>query len=323
MKLAAGIVIQRKNPGRVLSISRVECRRAKPVGTRALQRKNPGRVLAISRVARHRAKPVGTRALLLLAAVPILCAASAAFGQELLEVEQDKTFVYAEPDSLSAVVRKLYVGELVLALERVRTDENAEWIKLSLGSAQVGYARAEHFVHASGLPMTRWRPSSIVRDEKPFGVGGGMLGEFFGPSIKARYLFFTRLGLTMAGGLVMDGYKIKGRSYGFGLVSHLLLHNVSPMVEVGLVNIAYHEDISTLNILGVYTHGGVEWMIDAGFFISVGVTFVRSLSIDVSYSWEDNLNMHPVPNTFGNVGSHISSNTFYLFQPSLTAGFGF
>jgi hypothetical protein len=287
----------RENPGRVLSVSRDESRGASRLGT-----------------------AVGARALL---ALPILLLAGAAFGQELLEVEQEKTFVYEDPDALSAVVRRLYVGELVLALERVRTTDNAEWLKLSLGSEHSGYARAERFVHATGLPTTRWRPNRVIRDEKPFGVGGGMLGEYFGPSIKARYLFFTRLGVTMTGGLLMDGYAIKGRGFGAGLVSHILLHNVSPVVEIGLVDLAYHEDISTLNIVGVYTHGGVEWMIDAGFFISAGVTFVRSLTLDVSYSWEDIDRRPAVPPTFGNVGSHISSSTYYVIQPSVTAGFGF
>jgi hypothetical protein len=262
-------------------------------------------------------------AIQLLLALPILSLAGTAHAQELLEVEQEKTFIYEAPDALSAVLRRLYVGELVLATERVRTPDNGEWVKLSIGSELTGFARGERFVRATGLPTSRWRPASMVRDDKPFGIGGGMLGEYFGPSLKARYLFFTRLGLTMSGGLVMDGYAIKGRAYSFGLISHILLHNVSPVVEVGVVNLASHEGRSTLNILGVYTHGGVEWMIDAGLFISVGVTFVRNLSIDVSTSWEDRSNPPATPPTFGKVGSHISSNTFYLVQPSLTVGFGF
>jgi hypothetical protein len=267
---------------------------------------------------------LGARAAIpLLVVLPILSLAGAAHGQELLEVEQEKTFIYEEPDALSAVLRRLYVGELVLAIERVRTGDNGEWVKLSIGTERTGFARAERFVRATGLPTSRWRPTSVVRDENPFGVGVGMLGEYFGPSLKARYLFFTRLGLTMGGGLVMDGYAVKGRGYGAGIVSHILLYNLSPVVEVGLVNLMYHEGIGTLNIVGVYTHGGVEWMLDAGFFISAGVTFVRSLSIDVSTSWEDNGKQPSVPPTFGNVGSHISSNTFYLMQPSLTVGFGF
>jgi hypothetical protein len=268
-------------------------------------------------------KPRAHVVLRALVVAPLLAVAPAALGQELLEVEQEKTFVYEEPDALSAVVRRLYVGELVLAVERVRTGENAEWLKLSLGTEHTGYARAERFVHATGLPTARWHPDRVIRDEKPFGVCGTMLGEYLGPAIKARYLFFTRLGLTFAGGLVMDGYSVKGRGFGFGLVSHLLLHNLSPVVEVGIVNLSYHEDISTLNVWGVSTHGGMEWMFNFGLFVSAGVTFVRSLAIDVSYGWEDNLNMHPVPNQFGNLGSHISSSTFYLFQPSFAAGFGF
>jgi hypothetical protein len=45
-----------KNPGRVLEISRDECRRAKPACTHAT-RKNPGRVLDISRDEFRWAKP--------------------------------------------------------------------------------------------------------------------------------------------------------------------------------------------------------------------------------------------------------------------------
>jgi hypothetical protein len=253
----------------------------------------------------------------------MLCLAGLAHAQELLEVEQEKTFVYEEPNALSAVVRRLYVGELVQAVERVRNAENAEWLKLRLGAEQVGFARAERFVHATGLPATRWRPGFIVRDEKPFGVGAGMYAETFGPTLRVRYLFFTRLGVELAPGLVMDNYKVKGRSLSLTAVSHILLYNLTPVIGVGIVTLSYAEDISTLNIWGVYTQGGLEWMMENGFFLYAGVTFVRSVAIDVSYTWEDNANLHPVPNKFGNVGSHISDNAFYVIHPSVTVGFGF
>lgn len=259
-----------------------------------------------------------------LAALPVVCLAGAAHAQELLEVEQEKTFVYEEPNALSAVVRKLYVGELVLAVERVRSAENAEWLKLRLGGEMLGYARAERFVQPTGLPTKRWHPASVVRDENPFGVGAGILGEGFGPCLKARYLFFTRLGVTVAPGLVFDGYSVKGRSLSFALVSHLSLHNVSPMVELGAVGLSYAEGISTLKIWGFYTNVSLEWMLDVGLFINAGLTFVRSIDISVAYSWKDNNdNPQPVPATFGNVGSHISNNNFYVVHPSVTLGYGF
>jgi hypothetical protein len=261
--------------------------------------------------------------LALLLALPVLVLAGRAHGQEVLEVEQERTFVYEEPNSLSSVLRKLYVGELVLAVERVRTAENAEWLKLRLGDAVTGYARAERFVPATGLPTARYRPSSVVRDEKPFGISAGLYGETFGPVLKARYLFFTRLGVLIAPGLVMDGYSVKGRSVTFALVSHLSLHNLSPMVEMGAVNLTYGQGISTLNIWGIYTHGGLEYMFDVGVFISAGLTFVRSIDISVSYSWQDNNNPQPVPGTFGNVGSHISNNSFYVVHPYIAVGWGF
>ncbi len=261
--------------------------------------------------------------IVVLAGLVALLAAPAAVAQELLEVEQERTFVYEEPDALSPVLRRLYVGELVLALERTTTAEHAEWLKLSLGAERSGYARAERFVPATGLPTVRWRPGRVIRDEKPFAIHGGMLGEFLGPSIQARYLFFTRLGVTAAGGLVMEDLAIKGRGVSFGLVSHLLLSSVTPVAGVGLVNLAYHEDSSTLNVWGVYTYGGLEWMADFGLFVGLGVTFARSLSIDVSYSWEDRAYRPATAPTFGSLGSHISSNTFYLLQPYFAAGVGF
>jgi hypothetical protein len=52
-----------KNPGRVLSNSRDEFRRAKPDSTHALPGKNPGRVLSNSRDEFRRAKPDSTHAL--------------------------------------------------------------------------------------------------------------------------------------------------------------------------------------------------------------------------------------------------------------------
>jgi hypothetical protein len=259
----------------------------------------------------------------LFVALPVLGFAGQARAQELLEVEQEKTFVYEEPSSPSAVVRRLYVGELVLAVERIRTADNAEWLKLRLGNDQIGFARAERFVHATGLPTQRWRPGVIARDEKPFGVGAGMYGESYGPSLRLRYLFFTRLGVELASGLVMDGYQIKGRNLSLAAVSHLLLHNLTPVVGVGIVTLSYAEGAGTLHIWGMYTQGGLEWMFQSGFFLYAGITFVRSISIDVSYSWEDNLNLQPAPNKFGNVGSHISDNAYYVIHPSVTIGFDF
>ena len=259
----------------------------------------------------------------LVLALPLLCLAGLAHGEELLEVEQEKTFVYEEPDGLSPVLRRLYVGELVLAVERVRNAEDAEWLKLRLGAGQFGFARSERFVHATSLPSNHWHPGVIARDEKPFGVGAGIYSETFGPTLRLRYLFFTRLGVELAPGLVMDNYKVKGRSLSLTVVSHILLHNLTPVVGVGIVTLSYAEDISTLNIWGVYTQGGLEWMMENGFFIYAGVTFVRSVAIDVSYTWEDNANLHPVPNKFGNVGSHITDNAFYVIHPSVTMGFGF
>ena len=35
------------------------------------------------------------------------------------------------------------------------------------------------------------------------------------------------------------------------------------------------------------------------------------------------MNLHPVPNKFGNVGSHISNNAFYVIHPAVSVGFDF
>ena len=240
------------------------------------------------------------------------------------EVEQERTFVYEQPDPQSPVLRRLYLGELVDVVANVQADDGSDWVKVNFGPQRAGFVRANHLVKAGNLPLERWQPGQVVRDERPFGCEGVFWGETFGAMFKLRYLFFTRLGITVGNGMVWENPGLAGRSMSLGIVSHLALHNFSPVVEVGLISFSRRgSGDQSLNVLGIYTNFHLEWMFNWGLFLSAGMSFMRSIDINVSMNWENRNTTSNTDGTFGALERHINGSILYTVEPTWSIGYGF
>ena len=249
--------------------------------------------------------------------------ASHAQAADLHEVEQEHTFVYEQPDPQSAVLRRLYLGELVDVVANVHADDGSDWVKVNFGPQRAGFVRSNHLVKAGSLPRERWQPTHVARDEHPFGCGGDFWGQTFGAMFKLRYLLFTRLGITLGSGMVWENPGLSGRSLSLGIISHLALHNLSPVVEVGGISFSRDAGNRTLNILGVYTNVGLEWVFDWGLFLSAGMSFMRSIEINVSVNWSNLDSTSFTGGSFGSLERHIKGNILYAVEPTWSIGYSF
>jgi hypothetical protein len=258
-----------------------------------------------------------------LVVVATLLFAGRAQANDLHEVEQERTFVYEQPDAQSPLLRRLYLGELVDVVARVQVDDGSDWVKISFGPQRAGFVRAGHLIKVGALPRERWHPSKIVRDEHPLGCEGVFWGETFGAMLKLRYLPFTRLGVTVGSGMVWENPGLSGHSLSTGIVSHLALHNLSPVIEVGVISFSRTAGDRTLNVFGIYTRLGLEWMFDWGLFVSAGMSFLRSLDVNVSASWENRNTTSNADGTFGRLERHIDGNTLHAVEPTASIGYGF
>jgi hypothetical protein len=241
-----------------------------------------------------------------------------------LEVVTDKAVVYEEPDAMSAVVRRLYVGEIIEPVERVRTEDGKDWIKIRLGKRSFGYVRAASVGPAGELPDSRWKRDTIVRDKRPLGGGIRGYGELFGGAVSLRYLPLTRLGATFSLGAVFDDSAMKATAFSIGIVSFIATTNISPMIEVGFSRIGYHSGLSTMRVYAFYLTVGIEWMFDFGLYLHGGVTYIRSMDIDVAAEWE-NTSDAPVARapSYGKLDEYMRNEVFQAIQPMFGAGYGF
>ena len=108
-----------------------------------------------------------------------------------------------------------------------------------------------------------------------------------------------------------------------GVISHLALHNLSPVVEVGAIWFSRGSGDRTLDILGIYTNIGLEWMFDWGLFLSAGISFMRSIDINVSVNWENRNTPSNVDGTFGRLERQIKGNLLYAVEPTWSIGYSF
>ena len=151
----------------------------------------------------HDVRPAALCALLAVLTASAAGAAEKKAGDPL-EVVADDTVVYAEPDAMSAVVRRLYVGEIVEPVERVRSADGKIWFKIKLGKASFGYVRAAAVGPAGERPESRWKRKIIVRDKRPLGGGIRGYGELFGGAVSVRYLPLNRLCGDLSHGTAFD-----------------------------------------------------------------------------------------------------------------------
>jgi len=241
-----------------------------------------------------------------------------------LEVVADNAVAYEEPDAASAIARRLYPGEIVEPVARVRSADGKVWFKIRLGKTAFGYVRAGSVGPAGELPESRWRKDIIVRDKRPLGGGIRGYGELFGGAVSVRYLPLTRLGATFSLGAVFDDGDMKATAFSIGIVSFFATTNISPMVEVGFSRIGYHAGLSTMRVYAFYLTAGIEWMFDFGMYLHGGVTYVRSMDIDVAVEWE-NARDAPVSRarTYGKLDEYMRNDVFQAIQPMFGAGYGF
>jgi hypothetical protein len=268
-------------------------------------------------------RAVALCALLASLTASVTCAAERKAAAPL-EVVADNATVYEEPDAMSAVVRRLYVGEIVEPVERVRDADEKTWFKIRLGKTSFGYVRAASVGPAGELPDSRWKREMIVRDKRPLGGGIRGYGELFGGAVSFRYLPLTRLGATFSLGAVFDDSAMKATAFSIGIVSFIATTNISPMIEAGFSRIGYHAGLSTMRVYAFYLTVGIEWMFDFGVYLHGGVTYIRSMDVDVTAEWE-NTNDAPVARarTYGKLDEYMRNEVFQAIQPMFGAGYGF
>jgi hypothetical protein len=259
----------------------------------------------------------------LAAAAAALAFAAAPAAAAPLEVAADDVVVHEEPDAMSAVVRRLYAGEVIEPVERVRTADGKIWYKIRLGKSSFGYVRGSSVEPAGRLPESRWKRRTIVRDARPLGGGVRGYGELFGGAVSVRYLPLTRLGAVFNLGAVFDDRAMKATALSLGLVSFFATTNISPMVEAGFSRIGYHSGPSTMRVYAFYLTVGLEWMLDFGLYLHGGVTYVRSFDIDVAAEWENTDGAPVTRGTYGKLEEHMRNNVFQAIQPMFGVGYGF
>lgn len=235
---------------------------------------------------------------------------------------KDGVMVFEKPDVMANALRLLYAGEIVQVDEWFFDPRQSRWAKIKMGEA-FGYVQAANLQHGDIASIKPWRPSVILRDEKPLAFSLRSGAEMFGVGMNLHYLPFSRLGLTFSVASNIDAYEMKGTSLTFGVVSYLAPSNFSPFIETGFSRLSYHQDYSTLRVDAYFLSLGVEWIFGSGFFINAMVSYSRSTDVEVSFDYPYAKAGHTdVPEYFGNLDPG-SDNTFQFFLPGVSLGYAF
>jgi hypothetical protein len=247
-------------------------------------------------------------------------------------VVEDKTFVFEEPSALSNVLRRCYVGEVVRVVDEAETTEGRPWVKLALGYDKTGWVEASRIVPTGHFKLEQYRPERVIREELPVAVGMRLGGEGLGAGLLFRYQPFSRLGISASfSGLIGNEHgelgilrpstsPLHGTVMYAGLTSFLVLWNLSPVFEMGLSRISYEQGQTTLGITAIDLGVGIEWMFNRGAFVGFGMHYVRSLTVDVSYTYAYARERTLTVPTFSLLGS---DDRLQQVQPSLTFGYAF
>lgn len=233
----------------------------------------------------------------------------------------EKTFVHESPSELSAIVRMVYVGEVLRVEEKLNTESGA-WFRVKIGHRRTGFVSASQVGNAADVEERVWQPERIIRNERPLGVGILGYGGVFGAGLQLRYQATTRVGVVLSTGAVVDKREVKGTMFGSGLQMHVALWNISPFIEAGIGRVSYHDKTSTQRVLYVYGKGGIEWMLDQGWYFSLFLTFMRSADIEIVYEYEDAADGASGVGDYGflNVGDQ---NALQFLRPGATIGYAF
>jgi hypothetical protein len=260
---------------------------------------------------------------LLLAAGPALADTAWLAGDDGLEVLEEDVLVHEQPDPESPVVRRLYRGEILKARKYLETDDGRVWLEISLGEDGRGYVPANEVAPAGRFPKAIWRKSVIVRDEHPVGLALRVLGETYGVGLNLRYLAFTRLGLSLGVGPVIEEFVPRGTALTVGIVMLASTRNLSPFFDLGATRMSYHEGLTKLQITALFITVGLEWMADWGGFIAGGITYLRSMDISVTIKYDDARSGRFEAGSYGFFGEMLDGELFQAVAPSFSIGYGF
>lgn len=244
-------------------------------------------------------------------------------GDSYLEVQYEDTVVFESPSATSPIIRRLFVGEVVKVEEYARDPDGKTWIKITIGKKRSGYVPKSKLGPAGSLPERLWNPPVIVRDERPLAAGIRGLGELFGAGLNLRYLPLTRIGVTFSVGSVLDEWKMKGTAISGGLVSFIALENLSPMIEAGVSRVSYHDGPSILRVVSFYFTVGLEWMFRCGVYVNAGITYMRSMDVEIAVEWENANDGVTEPRNYGILGDIMQNDVFQAVRPSFGVGYGF
>ncbi len=210
-----------------------------------------------------------------------------------VHVTEDKAFLYESPDAESAVLRRLFRGEILIVTGELASADEVRWLRVQLGPAGLGYVRADKVGNPGEHPVERWKPAFVLRDERPLGVATRLGGEVPGLALQVRYQPFSRLGLSadigFTEGYLSTGFPsqfgVKGPHLGLAVFSCPVLHNLSPLIELGISSDSFSDGLSTLQLYNVHGAAGVEWMFDWGGFAQLALTYVHSIGEQVIFSY--------------------------------------
>jgi hypothetical protein len=233
--------------------------------------------------------------------------------------------LYESPTTASAIVRRVFVGEVLKVVESVKTPSGEVWGKVYLSPTQTAYIQGIYFVNGGSLQQEMWKPEEVLRSQMPFSIAAKGTSELFGPGLQFRYLPFTRLGITVGAGSVLDNGRSKGFSVAYGLTCVLSTRGFSPFVETGSSTLTLSDGQSSLRISTFYINAGVEWILRSGYFIGAGISYNRSYNIQVSYdySYAKAASGSLAVGNYGSFSGLNGSDALQRLNPMFLAGYSF
>jgi hypothetical protein len=258
--------------------------------------------------------------------VTLTALASPSFAEPIfITVPVKNVLIYESPMTSSPIVRRVFAGEVLKVIETIKTEQGETWGKIFLSPSQVAYVQGIYLVNSSSLPQQVWKSQEVLRSEMPFSISAKGTSELFGPGLQFRYLPFTRLGITVGVGSVLDGGRAKGSSVAYGLTCILSMANLSPFVETGTSTLSFNDGHSSLRISTFYINAGVEWILRSGYFVGLGVSYNRSYNIQVGYDYsfaKESSGSLKVGN-YGSFSDLGGSESLERLNPLFVAGYSF
>lgn len=242
-----------------------------------------------------------------------------------ITIHAKNVLLYERPEIVSPIVRRVFAGEVLKIVETVKTDKGETWGKAFLSPTQVGYIQGENFANGGSLQQKIWRPQEVLRREMPFSFAAKGTAELFGPGLQFRYLPFTRLGVTLGVGSVIDDGHSLGFSVAYGLTCLLSMNGFSPFVETGTSTLTLNDKHSSLKISTFYVNAGVEWIWRSGYFVGLGMSYNRSYNVQVAYdySYAKASSGSLQVGDYGSYGGLSGSESLERLNPIFLAGYSF